>query len=122
MNFKSIPKIIKKYSKEIPVFSENSTLDKKTGRFTKNRIKKIRKMALFLKSEKYIIETGRGRIEADIKIYSFEPFYVDDKNESLSDEIIYKDMSFKIVSCIERDEANPIFYISHGVRIDDRDE
>ena len=85
MNFKSIPKIIKKYSKDISVFSEKSTLDKKTGRFTKNRIKKIRKMALFLKSEKYVLEVGRGRIEADIKIYSFEHFNVDDKHESLSD-------------------------------------
>ena len=122
MNFKSIPKIIKKYSKDISVFSETSTLNKKKGRYEKNRIKKIRKMALFLKNEKYVLEVGRGRIEADIKIYSFEPFNVDDKNESLSDEIIYKNMSFKIVSCIERDEANPKFYISYGVRTDDRNE
>jgi len=122
MNFKGIPKIIKKYSREIEVISTSNTLNKKMGRFNDFFTKKVKKSALFFKTEKYILDEGRGRIEADVKIYSFEAFVVDDKINTNSDKIKYKNKTYEIVSCIERDEATPTIYISHGVRLDDRDE
>ena len=109
MSINAIQNIINKYAKPYEVFTPSNTLSKTTGRFTKERIKKIRSFAMFQKKYSKSYEMGGDHIEADVKIYSNDELLKDDEIEE----------KYKIVFVDKREECTPVVYLCYGVLIDD---
>ena len=109
MSINAIQSVISKYAKPYNVISETSVLDKKSGRFSKNRTEKIRFFAMFQKRYRKKYAVGGDHIEADVKIYSNDELLKDDEIEE----------KYKIVFVDKREECTPVIYICYGVLIDD---